>query len=258
VPNKIYIEYNEYEQERISRTTDINIIKSGASLTTKVLELPLLEDVKIDAQSKFTTWNEMLPPIVENTINLVSNWQAGIEGAISSGVLNLKNKFDLPKWNSTDPIEINVTLGFFTKTDSYNDVTLPVRQIIGLSILSKDPSNENMYQVPGISLNTMKEFSIQIEKGNKSPTIAGLKAKIISLEIPGIIYIPLAYVKMAMPTYSKQITESGLPLWCSLDCQFASVSPATTDAYKDAVSSTRSTMNRLNFSAAKSASKILG
>lgn len=260
MPNKIYIEYNTYEKEdttTISLGGDNYAVPSIIS-TAKVLELSLLEDVKIDAQSKFTSWNEMLPPIIGETINLFSNWQSGLTGAIGSGMLDLKNKFDLPKWQSTDPIKISATLGFFTKTDSYKDVSLPVRQIIGLSILSKDPSDSSMYQVPGISLNTMKEYSIQTANANKSPTIESLKSKIVALEIPGVIYVPLAFVEMAMPTYSKQITESGLPLWCSLDCTFVSISPATTDAYKDAFTSIRTTKNQAQFKIAKAASKVLG
>ncbi len=259
--NKIYLEYSSYEDESgFHDSSDIrNTTSSYMIANSNVLELPLLDDPKIDSQSHFTSWNEMLPSIVSETLNNVSNIQSGITGTIGAGLLDLKNKFDLPKWSKTDPITLNVTLGFFTKTNSYRDVYLPAKQIIGLSILSKDPNDENLYRVPGISLNTAKEYDLQAKNNtNSSPTVDSLKAKLIAFEIPGVIYVPLAYVAQAVPTYSKHLTEQSLPYWCHLDCMLVSISPATTEMYNDASISNRAWLLTNNFQAAKSTSKILG
>lgn len=258
--NKIYIEYRSYEDESISTDATDNIVGSSSFMiaNSNVLELPLLDDVKIEAQSQFSSFNEMLPQILGDVMSQVTALQAGITGTIGSGLLELKNKFDLPKWQKTDPITVNVVLGFFTKTNSYRDVYLPAKQIIGMSILSKDPNDEDVYRVPGISLTTAKEYSIQTQNGSNNTTIDSLKSKLIAFEIPGIVYVPLAYVSQAIPTYSKQITENAYPLWCQLDCTFVSVSPATTDVYNNARSSIRKSVLSGQFDIAKKSSKILG
>lgn len=258
--NKIYLEYNSYEDEaQFGSKSDLISPTSWYMIpNSNVLELPLLEDIKIDSSSKFTSWNEMLPKIGE-LINLATSATTGVTGTVDAGLLDLKNKFDLPKWQSTDPITVNVTLGFFTKTDPYYDVYLPVKQILGLSILSKDPNEESLYRVPGISLNTMKEYTLQSSSGGVGEiTVDTLKAKLLAFEVPGVIYVPLAYVSQAFPTYSKQITESVIPLWCSLDCTFVSISPATTDAFNQAFYSGRGVALGAGFKAAKAASKLLG
>lgn len=261
--NKIYIEYYSYEKE-----VDYNVPEEGSSLAqhqilsnANILELPLLDDVKIESASQFSGYSEMIPKIGD-IVNFVTGVSSGITGEISSELLDLKNKFDLPKWQKTDPIKINVNLGFFTKTDSWKDVYKPVKDIIGMSILSKDPNDETSYIVPGISVNTMKEYTLKSKQGKEQPAINDLKAKIIAVEIPGIVYIPLAYVEMAMPTYSKQQTEQGFPLWCSLDCIFSSVSPATTEMFNNANRGTdknnRREADQARFDQFKKASKILG
>ena len=258
MPNKIYIEYYSYEEENsyVDQSEKDTLTQSQILSNANVLELPLLEDVKIDGQSQFTSFNEMVPKIGE-IIDLITSRFSAATGEVGAELLELKNKFDLPKWQKTDPIKINVTLGFFTKTDSWSDVYKPTKDIIGLSILSKDPSDNTNYIVPGISLNTQKEYNIKNKGNNKNPSVNEIKAKIVALEIPGIIYIPLAYVEMALPTYSKQQTESGYPLWCTLDCQFVSVSPATTEMYNNAILG-RTYMQAENYEIAKQSSKVLG
>ena len=156
MPNKIYIEYYSYEEENsyVNQSQKDILVQSQILSNANVLELPLLEDVKIDGQSQFTNWNEMVPKIGE-IIDLTTSRLTGITGEIGAELLELKNKFDLPKWQKTEPVIIDVTLGFFTKTDSWADVYKPAKDIIGLSILSKDPSDDTNYIVPGISINNI-------------------------------------------------------------------------------------------------------
>jgi len=222
----------------------------------KVLELPLLDDVKIDVKSQFTSFGEMLPQIGQ-IFGLISNVESSLSGGISEGLLNLKNNFDIPKWNKTDPLIINLQLGFFTKTDSYYDVVKPMQELIKMTILSKDPNDDTRFIVPGISLSTMSDFNEQ-QKNNEKGNNSQIRAKICAIEIPGIIYLPLAFLEQAQPTYSKQITESGNPLWGTLDCQFVSVSPATTDMFEKSIQSDRQFRIATEFDIAKKKSSILG
>lgn len=90
------------------------------------------------------------------------------------------------------------------------------------------------------SLNKKKE-------GTKKAALAEGKAlgsstqgyqKIVQVYIPGIIFIDKAMIVSAKPTYSRQtslINGTPFPIWCEMDIQIKSVSPAHTGFYTEAV-----------------------
>ena len=51
----------------------------------------------------------------------------------------------------------------------------------------------------------------------------------IGVRIPGIISIEHCMVESVIPTFSKEQTTKGLPLFCKIDMTVMSFGPATTD-----------------------------
>ena len=54
------------------------------------------------------------------------------------------------------------------------------------------------------------------------PTFKSLRttSKLCSVYIPSIVYIPKAIVEVAQPTWSKQRTDQGYPIWSKVNVQF--------------------------------------
>ena len=52
--------------------------------------------------------------------------------------------------------------------------------------------------------------------------------RFVSVEIPGVIYLEKAIIESVRPTISKEVTESGFPLWMLLEITFEGMYPANT------------------------------
>mgnify|MGYP001178146075 CR=1 FL=1 len=214
--NKILLEYRT-----INPNTSIN-----RDTKTEIIEVSLTSDISIDAQSEWQHASEFVPDFFQRIISLTRVFSAA-SGSANVGWTDFLNKLDAPMWKNTSPVKVQVQLGFYTKTDSYKDVVKPVTEIVGLTILSKDPNNPDRYILPGINLQNFSRFSSNASAANATSR----DMKLISLEIPGIIYLPVALVESAKPTFSKEVTESSYPLWATIDTSFMGVAPASTDMF---------------------------
>lgn len=225
--NKIYIEY-KIANTTFDKTKKIEA-KSVSFSNKKTLEIPMTSDITIEAQSEWSKMGDLVPDFFKKVLNIMGT-ATSLGGSASEGFVNMMNKLDMPMWQSSPPVKVSVQLGFFTKTDSFADVYDPVTEIVGLSILSRDPTNKNRFITPGINLANMNDFSTDSNTIKK-------KSKLMSFEIPGVIYLPLAMVESARPTFSNEITESSYPLWATVDLNIIGAGPATTDMFTEAISS---------------------
>ena len=235
--NKIYIEYKKTTAQSSTSVSDKLSVKITPGIgtpntyeykettiwgpektTTRLLVSSLLEDITIDVQSQFGSYGEMVPGL-SNIVHLMSTLSA-TGGKVGEGILNFTNQLDAARWERTDPTRVTVKLGFFTKDNPYLDVVEPVASLTSLSILAYDPVNKS-YSVPGINLKDSSNFT---KKSGNSSNFVG--SKFCSVWIPGIIYLPIAYVEKATPTYSKQVTEEYYPLWSTLELILTSTYPA--------------------------------
>jgi hypothetical protein len=212
--------------ESIQKSVQRNVVKGTDIGKEKIIfELPLIEDVSVDVQSQFGSYGDMVPGL-SNMIHLVSTLSAS-GGAVGEGILNLTNQLDAQRWDRTDPTRLTVKLGFFVKDKPYENVIYPVSTLVGMSILTYNAKDKN-YSVPGINLKDMSNFT---KKLGQSGNFVG--SKFCSVLIPGIIYLPVAYIEKATPTYSKQVTENSYPLWATLELTFVSTFPALESDFKD-------------------------
>lgn len=241
MPNKIYIEY---------KILTGNVTVGTASLSNKkTLEIPLTSDITVEATSEWSRLNDFIPDFLGKTLKLMNTVQS-LGGGISEGFANLTNKLELPFWMSSPPVKINAQIGFFTKTDAYTDVVEPIKELLGLSILSRDPDDENRFLTPGINL---KNFS-QIGKKNESSIPA--KSKLVSFEIPGVVYLPIAIIESARPTYSNEVTETSFPLWATLDLNIMGAVPANTDMFDEAIASSNRFIKESDYFVSKLANEL--
>jgi len=190
------------------------------------MDFPLLDDPNLEILTQYGSFSDVIPKAADilDTVTLAT---AGTGGEVSSSILASKNLFDIPRWKKTEPIRIVATLVFDLKDDPENDIFEPMRKLMSYSMLTAN--TDGSYTVPGISLASVKAFQTTGGEGGIAKN-----AKLISAGIPGVIHLSVAIVERARPTYSKEITESGFPLWGKIDISIAGVFPANTKQFDDA------------------------
>jgi len=230
--NVIYIRViNGFETKKV--TTPVEYTDSGktklgsrtqvvtAPKLEDVLVFPLQDDLKMEVGSDMSTFSDMFPGL-ESFVNTITSYSAALTGSQSEGMLDLANMFDVPRWQKTKPISFNLTLPFYTITNPIKDVYNPMKLIMSLTVLTK--LQNGVYSVPGLSAISIQQAKKKNQKEGAHEF--GKSAKLISVKIPGIIYMPYAIITKASPTYSKQLTKSGYPLWGTLEIDVQGLYPA--------------------------------
>ena len=223
------------EVATIQLKSDIDI----EAQTREIIILPITEDISPKIETSFKTPREYFPQIfsqIEDVLNLFS--RGG--GSRSQGG-TLTDFLDVPLWDKTQPLSLELKFQLFTETDPYLDVIRPAIGLSSLNMLSPFGTTENgtvsgagLFAVPGISFASIKD-AFKVEKGALSAGsgTANLtkESKLISIEIPGILYLNYAFIEVANPVFSSEITASGFPLWCDLNLTIKSIRPANTNMF---------------------------
>lgn len=210
---------------------------ASSKVESTIIEAPILDDITLSAKSNLSKISEVVP-IADKVIDFVKKASGTVSNEIGNGVIDLINKFDAQKWAGTEPFRVSIKVMLYTQRDPFMDVYKKATLLQGQSILSKS-SDGLRYITPGASLQTLKAFGSQ--KGTTQEIEEVLrKSKLVAFEIPGVIYVPLAIVENAVPTFSKEKTESGYPLMASVDLQIVSVYPANTEYFDYAISRQKS------------------
>jgi len=194
---------------------------------TSLMSFPLTDDVNLEVMSDFASMTENIPLVGQ--ITSFMTMMAGLGGSVSEGTLDFQNLSNVQRWQRTHPIKINLNLLLYTETSAKKDVYDKMMELISLTVPTKDPDNPKRYRVPGLSLSSIKQST---KKGQKKETVSVSQAKLIAVRIPGIIYLPIAMVTKAVPTISKEETDSGYPLWATLNVEITGLYPATDDLLK--------------------------
>jgi hypothetical protein len=191
---------------------------------TKVF--PLVDsEITINYETEWASFADLVPSVSD----LVDKGTAFLSstGKIGGGLLSLKNMFAVQKWQNTKPPKVNVKLHFYVKTNPAKDIGIEMKDLINLYILTRNKNSKETFDVPGISLSTIN----QAQSKSLKDTEVMKAGKFCSIKIPGMIYLPVAMVTQAQPTYSTERTASGYPLWAILDIEFTGLFPATPDYY---------------------------
>lgn len=242
----------------------IEVLKSNI----EPLSFLLQEGFTIDAKSEYGSFSELIPGGFGDLINFAINASSVSADKKGAGIVYMSNVLDLKRWTKTNPASINATIKFYTKEDVVTDVWLPMNFFMGLGILSRAKVNTitdkktgavtktgGGFISPGASLNSCGLISKELsgntndkgtggtKKSLKDATGEGLnfetiRSKIVSVWIPGVIYMPYAFIEACTPTYSPHIvrderTKQDYPLWGECQLTISGLTSAIDDIFND-------------------------
>ncbi len=221
----------------------------------------LQEGFTIDAKSEFSSFGELLPGGITNLVNLAISYSS-TKNTVGSGTVYMSNVMDLKRWMTTSPGSINCTLKFYTEEDVVKDVWLPMNFFLSLGILSRSGKTKGAFVTPAPSLGSCGQISKALKGDSDNTTkpkekkelksfleskrdqagfgldFSGIQSKILSVLIPGVIYLPYCFVEEATPTYSNQvvIADNGkeYPLWGEIQLRISGIYSAIDDMLEDA------------------------
>lgn len=206
------------------------------------IEAPIQEDFPIETTTDFTSFSDLCGTI-SNLVDLANTVQT-TGGTVSQSGLMLRSIIDSYRWSKTNPIKINLDMFFYTKTDPKIDVVQKVNTLLALHLLRHAPDGRVL--VPGINAAMIAKIekqikSIESEKDQaKKEQLANdtykqvelTSSTFFSVTIPGIVYIDNAFMFAVKPTYSKQVTTKGYPLWASVNVDICGIAPAFVENFK--------------------------
>jgi hypothetical protein len=182
----------------------------------------LRDDVKMQVGTEFQSFSDGTPvaSILDSVQSLTSKVGVGLGG--------LAKFSNIKAWKKTDPLKIALTMRFDTENSAKYDVYLPAMALLGYTIPEETP--DGLLKTPGANLFDL----IEKVKSSGAEGVEQLKGvadgnRTVSLLIGGWFYVSEAVLLKAEPTFSKNVTESGYPLWAEVNIELESLQTATID-----------------------------
>lgn len=215
------------------------LLTDTAKEEAEILTHPILDDFMIEAATEFTSYADLAPTISSLT-DLVNTFTVGSNNTVSQGGFNLRQVLDMQRWQRTNPVRITMQLLFYTKDNAKENVVDPINQLWGLH-LPKIVNNQ--IKVPGMSASNAhlieeafksnkasekdKELLIETHGKDYAKEIKDKQYNsLFSVIIPGVVFIPFAFLYNMRPTYSKHTTINGYPLWATAEVEIQGISAA--------------------------------
>lgn len=213
----------------------------GADITFSAI---CQEDINVQAISQFSRISDLVPGMNE-LVNLITTANALTDEMISEKMGWVKNALDVPIWSKTEPVKLALDLNFFVQTSGYGDVWRPTMILQSMCVLSK--KKNGMLATPGFNFTSIGKMKKSVKESDvkklqenaakadsisrdlsmveKSfPSDYPVLSKLCSIYVPGIVYIPIAFIESIQVTWSKQLTDKGYPIWSKVNCQFTGAS----------------------------------
>lgn len=236
-----FIKFNDFVQSNtnvaLSVSKDASILAGTySSANYRIIRAPLLNEIKFpDEITKYQPLigTEQLFKITEGA----EKYTAGVAGVALGSFMKLRT---LQSWKETKPLSFSFTLHFDTDTSPCIDAYMPAMALFGYT-LPEDLDN-GMMAVPALSLKDLfskvgkKEGDIvdATQLQDKSMTLNSIQqnlidngARLVSVMLSNTIYLKTALLSSATPTFSKELTESGFPLWTEVECKVESLEIVT-------------------------------
>lgn len=219
---------NKLQSKMTSRGKGNNAKTTVDNINAGTFVYPLTEDVTFDYQSEIGGMLDGVPGLSKLT-DLMStvNSITATGGRTSKGNIAMEQFMSGPRWKSTNPVKFPVKILLYTQDDAYKDVWLRAKNLISMSILTYDRDSKT-YITPGLNINDIKGADPK-KKGPER-----LTGNYISVEIPGMLYLPMAFIEKVTPNFSKEVCWSheikkNFPIWCEVELNITGVYPATTE-----------------------------
>jgi hypothetical protein len=111
------------------------------------------DDIQLAANSSYITLSDLFNlneagSLVDKGISTMG----AVSGTVSQQHSNYRNMFNYSLWEKTEPMNINIKITLYSKTDPLIDVMIPTYIIMSHAGLDKfTENNKDFYAVPGIS-----------------------------------------------------------------------------------------------------------
>lgn len=199
----------------VSNTTGSNLIQTH-----------LRENVNLLANTTFQSLIEMSP--IGSALETLSGATSAVFGQALGGVAKY---MQMETWKSTDPLSFGLTLHFDTDMNPRNDVFLPTIALFAYTV--PEENRNKILKTPGPNILALlsKSNSMNTDKVNLAGTTVSSSSedRLVSILIGGWLYLTQVVLVKAEPTFSKDLTESGYPLWSELTCEFKALRTCTVD-----------------------------
>lgn len=241
-----------------------NYLASVNKYGTPLIKLPLMDNPTILAESDLTSLRDSNALIgqLADAVSMAQTFNTFNQGEVSGAGASLSARLNAPIWKdgATKALEIQLKLGFYSDIQSEKPIGIntgsvaslisknnfaghwihTLNRFISYSILSID-SATGATIAPGVSLKDLKKVKDEIGTKTGSVKVSLLPntprmdttSKLISVLIPGIVWLKMAIVPRISVTYSKHITTLGYPLWAEVDATFVGVTPAFASSFED-------------------------
>lgn len=224
-----------------------------------VIQLDILEDFTYELKSSFEPYKDVLSNVSSYAGNILGFFdKLNSIAALSNTVSTSGDLLKVQVWKETEPFRMNFKFSLQTKINPFADVYLPAVILSSQTILSPIIDNSgattNYLRTPGVNYNkiskgandkekvqlstskTLDTFAILVRNvqpfnqtqqsglttRNYSDTEYRRDESVLS-DYNSLLAVDYAFIETAKPTWSKERTESGVPLWCELELTVQSV-----------------------------------
>jgi len=113
------------------------------------------DDVQLSANTSYMNLSEFFDMnAISSLVDKAVIAEGGITGNVASSHASYKNIFNYSMWEKTEPMNINIKIVLYSKTDPFIDVVIPAYLLMSHAGLDKIPSVGNegsKFAVPGVS-----------------------------------------------------------------------------------------------------------
>ena len=184
------------------------------------LDFPLVEDIQPQLENTYSSIGDLLGGL-SNLVGLYNTASVLTSGSMSGTGKTLNNIIAFPKWENTAPVKVAVKLLFYLgaeRMETGKELNDTMNLFIKKASISRGKNGKG-YAVPGLSASDIIKTSSNKDKEEKDTGVAS--SKLVDIIIPRVLQLKNAYIASITPTYSRQKTTSGYPIWGILDIQFS-------------------------------------
>lgn len=223
------------------------------------VRVPILEDFTYEVKSNFESQADAISSFGGIASSIIGLFQALNKLSALGGETGMGNEFlNFQVWQNTEPFRMNLRTTFHRNEDPYGDVYLPAITLMTQSIMSEvgfpgrprlilpgvnaknkdlinrareDKSKKESLSDPGQTKPT--DFGTVVNNkqlvrafqtdGNKILNAFRIYSKTGNNERVNLLEVAPCFIETAKPTWSKNQTESGYPLWCEMDVTVQSI-----------------------------------
>ena len=190
------------------------------------IDLKGLEDTQfvLDDEFSFDTSSNFGCPIPSGGNDLLT-LLSSVNSKIPSGQFTIQSA---QIWQSTSPLDIDISVQLFMKNNAYTDVVQPISILQQFAVPTKADENIGMLIPPGPNLSAMLNASGNVGKALTKFFNLGPSKGTTNVHV-GKFYFHSVMLKKVNPTYSSVVDESGYPISAKISLQFTTLIVPTQD-----------------------------